>query len=267
MKFKILGVTSLILNAMFVAITNPIVFAQQPVWQDEFASDRLDYSKWECEVNAFGGGNDELQMYTDKKENVRIENGKLIIEARKELINQGGTLRDYSSARIRTKHRGDWKYGRFDICAKLPQGQGIWPAIWMLPTDEKYGSWASSGEIDIMEYKGQEASRIHTTLHFGGGWPRSRFDTHVHEGKQNYSKDFHVYTLDWREKKIRWLIDNEEVYACSKWDSESAEFPAPFDQEFHLVLNVAVGGRFVGPLATDTSFPVRMEVDYVRVFE
>ncbi len=114
--------------------------AQQPtsqrgklVWSDEFDGQQLDYSKWECEVNAFGGGNNELQIYTDRKENVRLENGLLIIEAHKQRTDLLGTVRDYSSGRVRTKHRGDWKYGRFDIRAKLPQGQGIWPAIWMMP--------------------------------------------------------------------------------------------------------------------------------------
>ncbi len=182
------------------------------VWSDEFNGDKLDYSKWECEVNAFGGGNDELQMYTDRKENVRVENGSLVIEARKELTNIAGTLRDYSSGRVRSKHRGDWKYGRFDIRAKLPEGQGIWPAIWMMPTEDKYGGWALSGEIDIMEMKGQEPNRVLGTLHYGALWPKNRFTSGTYDlpaGK--FSDDFHVFGLEWREGKMIWLIDDKPL--------------------------------------------------------
>jgi len=146
------------LNHLFAFLLLFIFFPQcnadEPIWSDEFDGKSLDYSKWECEVNAFGGGNQELQLYTDRPKNIRVESGKLIIEAHKDKPEITGTSREYSSARIRTKQRGDWKYGRFDIRAKLPRGQGIWPAIWMLPTDDRYGTWASTGEIDIMEYKG-----------------------------------------------------------------------------------------------------------------
>ncbi len=185
------------------------------IWSDEFDGKGLDYSKWECEVNAFGGGNDELQLYTDRKENVRVENGSLVIEARKEAANISGTQRNYSSGRVRTKHRGDWKYGRFDIRAKLPNGQGIWPAIWMLPTEEKYGGWASSGEIDIMEFKGQEPSRVLGTLHFGGSWPKNRFSSGNYDlPKGDFSEDFHLFSLDWREGKMTWYVDDKPYQTC-----------------------------------------------------
>ncbi len=120
--------------------------ADEPLWFDEFDGPTLDYSKWEIEVNAFGGGNQELQLFTDRAKNIRVESGKLLIEAHRDNAAIAGTVREFSSARIRSKRRGDWKYGRFDIRAKLPKGQGIWPAIWMLPSDEKYGGWAASGE-------------------------------------------------------------------------------------------------------------------------
>jgi hypothetical protein len=123
------------------------------VWNDEFDGKALDYSKWEAEVNAFGGGNQELQLYTDQKENLRIEGGHLVLEARKDKPDISGTVREYSSGRIRSKYRGDWMYGKFEIRAKLPGGQGVWPAIWMLPTENVYGTWAASGEIDIIEFK------------------------------------------------------------------------------------------------------------------
>lgn len=238
------------------------------VWSDEFDGPTLDYSKWECEVNAFGGGNEELQLYTDRKENVRVEKGSLIIEARKEAANISGTQRNYSSGRIRTKHRGDWKYGRIDVKAKLPEGQGIWPAIWMLPTDEKYGGWASSGEIDIMEFKGQEPSRVLGTLHFGGKWPKNRYSSGNYDlPKGKFSDDFHLFSLDWREGKMTWLIDDKPYQTMSKWDSDEAPFPAPFNERFHLIINLAVGGRFLGNPNDTTPFPRQLEVDYVRVYQ
>lgn len=252
-----------------------LAYAQPPlakpgklVWSDEFEGSRLDYSKWECEVNAFGGGNDELQIYTDRKENVRIENGSLIIEARKEATSISGTQRDYSSGRVRTKHRGDWKYGRFDIRAKLPEGQGVWPAIWMMPTEEVYGTWAASGEIDIMEMKGQEPSRVLGTLHFGSQWPKNRFASGQFDlPRGKFSDDFHIFGLEWREGKMTWLIDNQPYQTMTKWATLAAPFPAPFDQPFHLIINLAVGGRFLGNPNSTTQFPAQLQVDYVRVYE
>ena len=111
------------------------------VWSDEFAGPEIDLSKWEFEVNANGGGNNELQYYTDRRENARIEDGRLVIEARKESFTGPAGTREYTSARLRTQNKGDWKFGRFEIRAKLPRTQGLWPAIWMLPTDWKYGGW------------------------------------------------------------------------------------------------------------------------------
>lgn len=251
------------------------VIAQQPpanrgklVWSDEFDGDKLNYSKWECEINAFGGGNDELQLYTDRKENVRVENGSLVIEARKEAVSISGTERKYSSARVRSKNRGDWKYGRFDIRAKLPEGQGVWPALWMMPTDDKYGTWASSGEIDIMEMKGQEPSRVLGTLHFGASWPKNRFASGTFDlPRGKFSDDFHLFGFEWREGKMTWLIDDQPYQTMTKWDTEAAPFPAPFNEPFHMIINVAVGGRFLGNPNDTTRFPAKLLVDYVRVYE
>lgn len=264
-KLPVIG----ILVAFAVLFLNrTYVQSQELVWQDEFDGKSLDFSKWECEVNAFGGGNNELQMYTDRTENVRVENGVLLIEARREQTNIAGTVRDYSSGRVRTKNRGDWLYGRIDVRAKLPPGQGIWPAIWMMPSKDRYGSWAKSGEIDIMEFKGQEPHRIHGTLHFGDVWPNNRFATKVFDKPEvDFSKDFHTYSIDWREGKITWLIDNEIQNVMTKWDTVGGRYPAPFDQPFHLILNVAVGGGFVGPPNDSTPFPAAMEIDFVRVYK
>ncbi|WP_442510654.1 glycoside hydrolase family 16 protein [Novipirellula sp. SH528] len=238
------------------------------VWQDDFNGDSLDYSKWGVEVNAFGGGNSELQIYTDRSENVRVEDGNLVIEARKDNTGISGTVREYSSGRVRTKHRGDWKYGRIDVRAKLPTGAGIWSAIWMLPTDDAYGGWAASGEIDIMEMKGQEPDQVLGTLHYGDVWPRNAYSGDTYKlPNGSFADEFHTFSVVWQAGKIEWLIDGKKYQTQTKWSSTGGEFPAPFDQEFHLLLNVAVGGNFLGAPNDTTPFPTKMLVDYVRVYQ
>ena len=241
------------------------------VWEDNFDGNALNYSQWECEVNAFGGGNHEMQIYTDYPKNVRVENSMLILEAHADNCSLSGTQRPYSSGRVRTKHRGDWKYGRFEIRAKLPKGQGIWPAIWMLPTDEEYGRWAASGEIDIMEAKGHEPHHIYGTLHYGGIWPQNHSDgSSLYQFPSgDYAEDFHVYRLDWYEHGMRWYVDDHlfRETDSSQWYSASASSPAPFDKRFHLILNLAIGGIFPGNPDESTKFPCRMEIDWVRVYQ
>jgi len=266
--------SALLLSALI--LTTPVLTslaraqeaAWKLVWSDEFDGKSLDYSKWEAEVNAFGGGNHELQMYTDRKQNLRVEEGHLIIEARKDKPDISGTVREYSSARIRSKHRGDWKYGKFEIRAKLPSGQGVWPAIWMLPTDEVYGTWASSGEIDIMEFKGQEPNVVWGTLHYGKQWPDNKHTgTQKKLAKGNLTDDFHTYAIEWEEGVIRWYVDGELYQTQTEWTSGGGKFPAPFDQRFHLLLNLAIGGGFVGNPDVSTPFPRQFLVDYVRVYQ
>ena len=142
------------------------------------------------------------------------------------------------------------------------------PAIWMLPTDDKYGIWASSGEIDIMEFKGQEPNVVWGTLHYGSPWPGN---THTGETykleKGNFTDDFHTYAIQWEEGIIRWYIDDKLWQTQTKWDSDGGKFPAPFDERFHLLLNLAVGGQFVGNPDRSTAFPATMLVDYVRVYQ
>jgi len=238
------------------------------VWNDEFNGEQLDRTKWECEVNAFGGGNNELQMYTDRPTNVSVSDGQLHLIARRDNPNIGGTTRDYSSGRIRSKYRGDWKYGLFVIAAKAPQGAGLWPAIWMLPTDEVYGTWASSGEIDIVEIRGQTPQEVLGTLHYGATWPNNLSTSGTHTFDQGDSADgIHEYAIQWSPSRIDWYIDGVKTQTQTKWSSEGGPFPAPFDERFHLLLNLAVGGGFVGPVAGDTSFPAEMTVDYVRVYQ
>lgn len=241
------------------------------VWEDDFDGPTLDYSKWECEVNALGGGNNELQIYTDQARNVRLENGCLVLEAHRETTTLSGAVRDYSSGRVRTKHRGDWCYGRFEIRAKLPKGPGIWPAIWMLPTDEKYGPWAASGEIDIMELLGHEPHQIMGTIHYGAAWPQNTSD-----GSENFrletgdfSDGFHVFRIDWDETGMKWFCDDQlfRETPASRWFSKSASSPAPFNERFHILLNIAVGGNWPGNPNDQTIFPQQMLVDWVRVYQ
>lgn len=246
----------------------PVPEGYKLVWHDEFDGAAIDLTKWEHEVNAQGGGNNELQYYTDRSQNSWVEDSVLVIQALKEHYTGPEGTREYTSARLRTRNRGDWKYGRFEIRAKLPSGQGLWPAIWMLPTDWVYGGWAASGEIDIMELLGHEPQKVYGTLHYGGEWPNN-----VHTGDAyslsggSFTTDFHTFTLDWDSTQFRWYVDDILYQTQTSWYSTGYAYPAPFDQRFHLLLNVAVGGNWPGNPDNTTSFPQRMEVDYVRVFQ
>jgi len=237
------------------------------VWNDEFNGSTINPEKWEHEVNASGGGNNELQYYTDRVENSYVDNGFLIIQALMEKYTGEEGTREFTSARLRTIHKGDWKYGRFEVCAKLPFGQGIWPAIWMMPTDNVYGGWAASGEIDIMELLGQEPDKIYGTIHYGGKYPRNKHSGSFYKYPESFSDGFHVFSIEWDTTEIRWYVDDIQYAVQTEWYSENGEYPAPFDQRFYLIINVAVGGNWPGDPDTYTQFPQKMIVDYVRVFQ
>jgi len=246
----------------------PIPEGYALVWHDEFDGLEIDDSRWEHEVNADGGGNNELQYYTDRSVNSYIENGALIIQALKEQYTGPGGTRSYTSARLRTLKKGDWKYGRFEIRAKLPFGKGLWPAIWMLPTDWIYGGWPVSGEIDIMELIGDEPNKVYGTLHYGASYPNNKSSGDSYTLAQgDFSEDFHIFMLEWEEKQFRWYIDSMFYQSQTEWWSENGAYPAPFDQYFHMLLNVAVGGNWPGNPDASTPFPQKMTVDYVRVFK
>ena len=256
----------------------PRVAAEVPegwrlVWADEFDGDRVDPVKWEFQIGTGtdyglpeGWGNNELQYYTDRQDNAFVADGKLHIVAKKESYGRCS----YTSARLRTLGKGDWTYGRFEIRAKLPKGKGIWPALWMLPTDNVYGGWAASGEIDIMELVGHEPNVVHGTLHYGGPWPRNKSSGGSYRlAGGDFSQDFHVFALEWEPGEIRWFVDGELYLTLTQWytEAQGASFPAPFDQRFHLLMNVAVGGNWPGSPAPTTQFPQEMVVDYVRVYQ
>ena len=238
------------------------------VWSDEFDGTTLDPAKWSaqigdgCDQNLCGWGNEELQWY--QAENASVGEGLLTITARRDSM--GG--RAFTSARLRTLEKGDWTYGRVEVRARLPQGQGIWPAIWMWPTENVYGTWAASGEIDIVELLGHEPARVHGTLHYGGPAPENTHSGAYFElPSGTFADGFHVFAIEWEEGEIRWYVDGSLYQRQTEWRSSGGPFPAPFDQRFHLVLNVAVGGVWPGNPDASTSFPQSMEVDYIRVYQ
>jgi beta-glucanase (GH16 family) len=235
------------------------------VWSDNFDGDEFDYSKWQCAINAFGGCNQELQLYTDRPENVRVENGSLVLEARKDKFGIVGTIRDYSSGRIRSRNRGDWKFGRFEVLARMPAGQALRPVIWLLPSKEIYGPWASNG----VDFKGQKTDEIFGMIHFGSAWPKNKSKgTTYRLPAGNFADDFHKFSTEWIPQSITWYVDDIQFQRIDSWSSDAAPFPAPFDQPCHVVLNLAVGGHFVGPVLEDSkSFPAKLLIDYVRVYQ
>ncbi|MEK7675481.1 MAG: glycoside hydrolase family 16 protein [Verrucomicrobiota bacterium] len=251
-------------------IHSPSAFAADPagwelVWSDEFDGAAVDLTKWEFEVNARGGGNNELQYYLTN--NVRVRDGLLVLEARQERYTGPEGTRDYTSSRLRTLRQGDWRYGRFDIRARLPQGRGLWPAIWMMPTDQKYGGWPHSGEIDIMEFLGHEPNKVYGTLHYSNPAGRHQYHgTNTTLTAGTFAEQFHVFRLDWEPGVFRWHVDDRLYQTQTNWTCRSGSFPAPFDQRFHLILNVAVGGNWPGKPEATTLFPQSMAVDYVRVY-
>ena len=237
------------------------------VWQDEFSGSQLDMGKWEPQIgngcpNLCGWGNNELQYY--RAENATVSGGVLTITAREQSF--GGA--DYTSARLRTKNLGDWTYGRLEMSAKMPIGQGIWPAFWMLPTDEAYGGWAASGEIDIVEYLGQDPDRVLGTIHYGGSYPLNASSGSSYTlTSGTFHDDFHLFALEWEPCELRWYVDDVLYWVQSDWYSDGGPYPAPFDQRFHLLLNLAVGGNLPGPPDGTTQFPQELVVDYVRVYQ
>ncbi len=236
------------------------------VWSDEFDYVGLpDTHKWNYDTvgNAWGWGNNELQFYTtNRTENAFVENGILSITARKD----SGYIYPYTSSRLTTKGKGDWLYGRIEIMAKIPGGTGLWPAIWMLPTDWEYGGWPASGEIDIMEHVGYDPDSIHFTVHTQDynhtlGTQRSSV-IFFPEGE----KEFHLYAVEWEEDKCAFFLDEKKVFTFKKESDNFAQWP--FNKRYHLLLNVAVGGNWGGRFGVDDSiFPRSMEIDYVRVYQ
>jgi hypothetical protein len=230
-------------------------------WSDEFDGEQLNSADWTyeigggCDQDLCGWGNNELQEYSDEESNSKVENGKLTITARKE----GG---GYTSARIKTEDKVEFQFGRIDVRAKLPQGQGIWPAIWMLGANIDQVGWPASGEIDIMELVGHEPSIVHGTVHYDdGGYKTSTGIKGLSSG--TYSDQFHVFTLVWEKDQISWYVDNEWF---KTFKASEVNF-YPFNSPFYFIMNVAVGGNWPDDPDQTTEFPQEMVIDYIRVFE
>lgn len=233
------------------------------VWSDEFEGSELNLNNWEREIlSGWATGNNELEYYTDHTTNSWVAGGMLTIEAREESY----LGYDYTSARLRTKGKHDFTYGKMEARIKIPSTKGIWPAFWMLPTDKEYGGWPRSGEIDIMESINQ-AVKIYGTIHYGGAGTEHRSSGGSYTGVSDFSTDFHVYAIEWEPTRIRWYVDGNLYSTKTSWDSTGGPYPAPFDKRFYLLLNVAVGGNWPGPPDGTSVFPQQMVVDYVRVYK
>jgi beta-glucanase (GH16 family) len=238
-------------------------------WSDEFDGDRLDPATWFFEsgdgsqYSNPGWGNNELQWYLPDSATVR--DGRLVITVRRRA--QNGY--EYTSARLHTRDRFAFRYGRIEARMKLPGGQGIWPAFWLMPQDQVYGGWAASGEIDVMEainLGGAGGNEVHGTLHYGAEWPNNVYSGNAYAVPGSVTAGYHDYALEWGPGEIRWYVDGAPYAAQDSWSTAAAAFPAPFDQYFYVIFNVAVGGNWPGAPDASTAFPVTMEVDYVRVY-
>ncbi len=239
------------------------------VWQDEFDGKAINRDNWQFEIGGWGFGNGEAQYYNDRPENARIENGLLVIEARFERYEHSY----YTSAKLFSQNLQEFQYGYIEARTKVPRGAGFWPAFWMLGYDYEpqfdedgvYSSnWPDVGEVDIMEYVGREPKLILGTAHgpgYAGGGGFSRWNPQEFE----IADDFHTYAIEWSADGISWFFDDEHYYTFTPDVIGDREWV--FDKPFYLILNLAVGGTFAGPISLDTQFPANYYVDYVRVYQ
>ncbi len=271
------------------------------VWADEFDGSTLDRAKWAPEVSCWGGGNAERQCYTDRAENIAVEGGVLLLKAKKERFTgparppeiaekrNPDILQSYTSGKVRTRGLHAWRYGRIEVRAKVPPGQGTWPAVWMMPQEDIYGPWPLSGEIDILEAVnigakckvcegGKGENRTISALHFGDMAPKNRFvdNRTARPDLALPSDDFHVYAVEWGERLIRFLVDDRVhlTVPAEKWSTASPlarrNPAAPFDRPFYIMANLAVGGHLseknnAKGVAAGT-FPTQFAIDWVRVY-
>jgi len=237
------------------------------VWQDEFdgaAGGQPNPGKWRFDVGGDGWGNNQLEFDTDRPENVSLDGaGHLAITARKET----SLGKEYTSGRINTSGFFNQTRGKFEARIRLPIGQGIWPAFWLLGANYQSVGWPQCGEIDIMEYRGQEPADIHGSLHgpgYSGG--SARTSRYTLPGGQNFNDGYHVFAVEWDEKQISWYVDGTRYLTVTPGDLPSSASWV-FNHPFFIILNVAVGGNFVGPPDASTTFPQTMLVDWVRVYQ
>jgi beta-glucanase (GH16 family) len=231
-------------------------------WSDEFNGNIVNSANWSFESgNNNGWGNSELENYTNRPQNAFVSQGNLIIEAREEYY-QGN---NYTSARMITKGKQVFTFGRIDIRAKLPKGKGIWPALWLLGSNIDAVGWPACGEIDMMELLGQEPNKMYGTLHWGAD-----FASHASKGSNytlnsgSFDEEFHVYSMVWKQDSIKMFVDDIAFFSGGKTDVAG---DYPFNKDFFFIFNIAVGGNFPGNPDGTTSFPQRMVIDYIRVFQ
>ena len=254
------------------------------VFDDEFSGNKLDTNTWNYvtgyyisdDPGTWGWGNNELEHYTDSEKNVYVKDGSLHLKALEEpksFPQDPNRVAPYSSGKVTTQDKFAFKYGRIDFRAKLPVGNGLWPALWLLPNDTEYGVWAASGEIDVMEARGRIPGASSGAIHFGGTWPANTYiggDYAFPEGKR-IDTDYHMYSLVWEEDMIKWYVDGELFFFANsdQWYTTASSNPgAPFDKEFYIIMNLAVGGWFDGGITPDAGdIPAVMDVDYVRVYK
>jgi beta-glucanase (GH16 family) len=253
----------LIFMAVIFMIASVSAYGQcrELVWSDEFDYSGLpDPARWSYETGGGGWGNNELEYYTSNRlENASVADGHLLITARKE--SYGGM--QYTSARMVTKLKGDFLYGRIEARAKLPRGKGTWPAIWMMPTDGEYGGWPNSGEIDIMEHVGYDPNKVHATVHTASNYgANGRGSAYI---LNDVFDTYHIYAVEWTPQKMDFYVD-DHLYFTVNATSDYKTWP--FNKRFFLIMNVAVGGNWGGAQGVDDSvFPASMDVDYVRVYQ
>jgi beta-glucanase (GH16 family) len=234
------------------------------VWEENFNYTGLpDTSKWSFETGGNGFGNNELQYYTDKRsKNARVENGNLVIEAHKEAY-QGN---NYTSAKIVTSRKADWKYGKLEVRAKLPAGKGVWPAIWLLPTETKYGTWPSSGEIDVMEYVGYDPGTVHFNVHTEAYNHRLGTNKGTSRKLTSPETQFYTYGMEWFPDSVVFTVDNQKVFTFKKESDDYRKWP--FNEHFYLILNLAIGGDWGGAQGIDDNiFPQKFFIDFVKFYK
>lgn len=265
------NVLSKLTGLLIVFLLFPVfIMAQdwQLHWSEEFEAETLDTLIWEYMHGTGslygipGWGNSEQQYYTDREENLYIEDNKLHIRA----LNESYRTRQYTSARIRSIHNVDLLYGKIEVRAKMPEGQGLWPAVWMLPTDMVYGGWPRSGEIDIVELLGHEPHVAHGTVHYGGAWPDNQQKSGRYTlSEGTFSEDYNIFTIEWMPERINWYVNGNFYYFVTP--AHLSPYHWPFDQKFHFLLNVAVGGNWPGNPDGTTEFPQEMVIDWIRVYK
>lgn len=240
------------------------------LWHDEFNGDTLDTDIWTREIRVAGWTNNELQAYVESEDNIFVTEGCLVLKATKEKQDNGKV--NFYSGKVNSQNKTDFMYGRVEVCAKTPVGKGLWPAAWLMPTDQAYyGQWPQCGEIDIMEVLGHNTGTAYQTIHYG--LPHASQQGTIVLGDNAFSDEFHVYALEWEPGEMRFYIDDELSFTCNDWfsaggDGVEADYPAPFDQTFFVQLNLAVGGDWPGFPDKSTDFnKAEFYIDYVRVYQ